>query len=390
MYSRLLQFLRCPTCQSELSCVALETQNPAAGGEIVSGLLHCGEATHWFPIVRGIPRMLPDAIQEHWSTIKDLIPQPTPNALIPLVASLQSQGTVTYHQATRKNFSHEWDQFDLGDRTWGILLSDRVQWFFLNSLNIPKADLVGKLMLDAGCGNGSQSVAYSALGLEVIAVDLSSGVEKGYVYRHSHPGARPERVHFVQANLQHPPLAPNILDIIHSAGVLHHTPDTLTTFRALRPLLKSGGTFYVWLYRYEKFVTPVVNSIRVVSTKIPPSSFARIARLMAVPFMIFCQTVNALGIRKYSNMSRREAALALMDIFGAPYAYYHSFDEVRGWYQAAGFGEIWPCNEGRRGFGVCGRDGSEVIFSMSDLVQPQSSSVAPQNPKVQLMHGESA
>ena len=29
-------------------------------------------------------------------------------------------------------------------------------------------------MLDAGCGNGSQSVAYTALGLEVIAVDLSS------------------------------------------------------------------------------------------------------------------------------------------------------------------------------------------------------------------------
>lgn len=368
----------------------METQNPADGSEIVSGLLHCGETAHWFPIVRGIPRMLPDAIQEHWSTIKDLIPQPTPDALIPLVASLQSQGTVTYHQATRENFSHEWDHFDLGDRTWGILLSDRVQWFFLNSLNIPKEDLVGKLMLDAGCGNGSQSVAYSALGLEVIAVDLSSGVEKGYAYRYAHTGARPECVHFVQANLQHPPLAPNILDIIHSAGVLHHTPDTLTTFRALRPLLKSGGTFYVWLYRYEKFVTPVVNSIRAVSTKIPPSSFARIARLLAVPFMIFCQTVNALGIRKYSNMSRREAALALMDIFGAPYAYYHSYDEVRGWYQAAGFGEIWYCNEDRRGFGVCGREGSEAVSSVPDLVQPQSPSVAPQNPKVQLMHGESA
>src|SRR6185436_8603666 len=289
MYSRLLRVLRCPTCQSELSCLALETQKPAGGSEIVSGLLHCREATHWFPIVRGIPRMLPDAIQEHWSTIKDLIPQPLPDGLASLLTTLQSRGDINYHRATRENFSHEWNHHDLGDRTWGIRLSDRVQWFFLNPLNIPKEDLVGKLMLDAGCGNGSQSVAYSALGLEVIALDLSSGVEKGYAYRHLHSGARPERVHFVQGNLQQPPLAPNVVDIIHSAGVLHHTPDTLTTFRALRPLLKSGGTFYVWLYKYEKLVTPVVNSIRAVTTRISPANFARLAELMALPFIGFCK-----------------------------------------------------------------------------------------------------
>jgi hypothetical protein len=53
--------------------------------------------------------------------------------------------------------------------------------------------------------------------------------------------------------------------------------------------------------------------------------------------------------------SRREAALALMDIFGAPYAHYHSFDEVARWYGSEGFDEIWGCNDGRRGFGVCGR-----------------------------------
>jgi hypothetical protein len=44
-----------------------------------------------------------------------------------------------------------------------------------------------------------------------------------------------------------------------------------------------------------------------------------------------------------------------MDIFGAPYAHDHSFDEVAGWYKAERFSEVWPCNESRRGFGVCGR-----------------------------------
>ena len=232
MYLRLLEFLRCPTCHAELTCIALETQSQEDGGEIISGLLHCA-AGHWFPIVRGIPRMLPDAIPEHWPTIQNLIPQPVPASLTGLIASVNSQQTASYHRATRENFSHEWDHHELGGKTWGMELSDRVQWFFVDPLHIQKDDLAGKLMLDAGCGNGSQSVAYTTLGLEVIAVDLSSGLEKGYAFRQLLSGAKPERVHFVQADLQHPPLAANILDIIHSAGVLHHTPDTLTTFRAL-------------------------------------------------------------------------------------------------------------------------------------------------------------
>ena len=41
MYLRLLNFLRCPSCQSELTCIALENQSEADGGEIMSGILQC-------------------------------------------------------------------------------------------------------------------------------------------------------------------------------------------------------------------------------------------------------------------------------------------------------------------------------------------------------------
>ena len=44
-----------------------------------------------------------------------------------------------------------------------------------------------------------------------------------------------------------------------------------------------------------------------------------------------------------------------MDIFGAPHAHHHSPAEVAGWFAAEGFAEAWLCNEGRRGFGMCGR-----------------------------------
>ncbi|HEV2881232.1 MAG TPA: methyltransferase domain-containing protein [Pyrinomonadaceae bacterium] len=378
MYTRLLNFLCCPHCRESLEVFPLKTADNSEE-EITEGLLCCTRS-HWFPVVRGVPRMLPDALAEHWETLRPLLPQPLPPELHAVVETAKSfAGGVNYDRQTRENFSHEWDNHDLGGATWGMKLSDRVEWFFLNPLRLSLEELKGKVMLDAGCGNGSQSVAYTAFGLEVIAVDLSSGLEHGQAYRHKHQGANPARVHFVQGNLQQPPLKSATLDIIHSAGVLHHTPDTLQTFRALLPLLRPRGTFYVWLYKYEKLVTPVVDTLRVVTTRIRPRQFARVADLMAVPFIGFCKAVNGLGVRKYPIMSRREAALALMDIFGAPYAYYHSYEEVTKWYEAAGFTEVWPCNDDRRGFGVCGRlpDAGDEARSAKSVARGEQSSSTP-------------
>lgn len=355
MYLRLLDFLRCPECGEPLQLVPLSGDSTAVGGEVTEGLLRCRNGD-WFPIVRGIPRMLPDALEEHWPTLEAHIPNPPPQRLQSLVEGPGQQHRRTdYDRRTRANFSEEWSHHDLGGRTWGIELEARVKTFLLESIRIPARSLRGKVLLDAGCGNGSQSVAYTRLGLEVIAVDLSSGLEHGSAFRQTYAGADPSKLHFVQADLRHPPLARASVDLIHSAGVLHHTPDTLATFRVLRPLLKPGGTFYTWLYKYEPVVTPVVNFIRAVTTRIPSQSFARISRAMALPFVAFCKTVDALGIRAYRPLSRREAAVALMDIFGAPYAHYHSYSEVDAWYRAEGFTEVWGANESRRGFGVCGR-----------------------------------
>ena len=300
--------------------------------------------------------MLQDALDEHWPVLSSNLPDPAPPFIRALIeAHRETRHRLNHDGRTRKSFSKEWNYFDLNGRTWSMDLEDRVKWFFLDPVRISRQDLAGKLMLDAGCGNGTQSVAYTKLGLEVLALDLSSGLEHGHAFRSMYKGADPTKVHFIQADLQNPPLAPASLDLIHSAGVLHHTPDTHKTFRTLCPLLRPSGTFYVWLYKYERSVTPAVNSIRHVTTRMPGALFAKLARVMAPPFIGFCVLSNAFGIRQYSRMNRREAALALTDIFGAPYAHYHSPDEVADWYRGEGFREIWSCNNGRRGFGVCGR-----------------------------------
>jgi SAM-dependent methyltransferase/uncharacterized protein YbaR (Trm112 family) len=349
MQTRLLQWLRCPVCGAALTATVLEEE---ASGDIETGLLACGSG-HVYPVVGGIPRMLSSSIEEHRDTLRAHLPA-LPESLR---ARLAKRGMArSSKDAVRENFSLEWGRHELGDHTWGIALADRVRWYMVDPLRIPPAELQGKILLDAGCGNGSQSIAYTELGLEVIALDLSSGVELGHAFRHRHAGGRPDRVHFVQADLNAPPIAPDSIDIIHSAGVLHHAgPRTDVVFRGLTPLLRTGGTFYVWLYKHEPIVTPVVNGIRFFTTRLPPALFSRLATVLAPAFQLFCWLVDRVGVRGYPRLSRRDAALALMDIFGAPYANAHSFDEVREWFEAGGFVEVWPCNDGRRGFGACGR-----------------------------------
>ncbi|MDQ3688728.1 MAG: methyltransferase domain-containing protein [Chloroflexota bacterium] len=358
MYQRLLDHLVCPACATALEVDVFATQSGDGEQEIVEGLLRCARGEHGYPIVRAIPRLLPDAFETFRGEVQRFDVSAATTAAREFIQhslAADAGGSAAYDRRTRESFSNEWEHHEVGDRTWGYNLEDRVDRYFLQSVHIPIEELDGKVMLDAGCGNGSQSVAYTAFGLEVIAIDLSSGLERGHEFRRKHPGARPDRVHFVQADLQHPPLPPSSVDLIHSAGVLHHTPDTKATFRRLTPLVRPGGTCYIWVYKYERVVTPIVNTLRAVTTRLPPRQFAVLARVAAEPFRLFCRLVDRLGVRSYRRLSRREAALAVTDIFGAPFAHYHSIPEVEAWLKSEGFDETWPVNETRRGFGVCGR-----------------------------------
>src|SRR6266849_5932458 len=102
MYRELLRFLRCPVCAAELELTPIVTESTADGEEIQDGLLVCPGA-HQYPVVRGIPRMLPDSMQEfapdfeaHFATLN---------------GDNRSKGSQneSYDRRTRANFSAEWD-----------------------------------------------------------------------------------------------------------------------------------------------------------------------------------------------------------------------------------------------------------------------------------------
>ncbi len=61
MRERLLDFLRCPDCKQKLELAVFDV----SGDEISEGMLYCSNE-HFFPVVRGIPRMLPSSLKDNW------------------------------------------------------------------------------------------------------------------------------------------------------------------------------------------------------------------------------------------------------------------------------------------------------------------------------------
>jgi SAM-dependent methyltransferase len=324
MHKRLLQILRCPSCRAAFETRGVDDDSVDEGELVCEG---CGSRA---PIRGGIARLL----------------------------ELTARGQSTVDEQTRQSFSFEWAFHRPEDGTWGMTLENRTSSYFLKGVGLTPEEVPGLHVLDAGCGNGSSTLGMARLGALAVGIDQSNGVEASKAYLQ--PSDSALSLDYVQGNLMDAPFAPASFDVVFSAGVLHHTPDTRRAFLALAPLVKPGGRFYVWLYRREPRVTAVVDAIRTVTTRVPPTAFVGVAVAMSPAFQLFTWAANATGLREYPSMSWRASALALFDIFGARYAHAHHYDEVAGWYEEAGFEKPRLCTMERRGFSVCGRRPAKV------------------------------
>jgi SAM-dependent methyltransferase len=100
-----------------------------------------------------------------------------------------------------------------------------------------------QVVLDAGCGSGASLNQFVDLPRSIAAIDISEAV---YVCR-ARFADRPNIV-FARADLTYLPFAESAFDVIWSAGVLHHTPDTFASLRALVRHLKPSGRIILYVY----------------------------------------------------------------------------------------------------------------------------------------------
>jgi ubiquinone/menaquinone biosynthesis C-methylase UbiE/uncharacterized protein YbaR (Trm112 family) len=296
-------------------CHALEISD----GDLVS------DGGSRYPIVRGIPRMLP----------------------------AEMKGVLEKNQAS---FSLEWKMFKFGQRNWGQDIEFRKN-LFLKGMGVAPERLKGKVIFDAGCGSGLLSMEMAtSFGMEVIALDLAYGIEQAYVKN------RNPFLHFVQGSVLTPPVRSGVCDFVYCAGVLVALPDTREGFKILPRCLKPGGRYFIWVYHpidtihHPKDFRKVrlYNWIRSRITSRLPIGLQHATYLALVPPFIIKREVANLFSKKKDDRTWREKMQAFVDMFSPIYMNRHHEEEVLSWFKAERLADACIAYQEAYGFGARG------------------------------------
>jgi SAM-dependent methyltransferase len=353
MKKGLLQLVVCPLCHGALRC-----QSFAEHEEIESGLITCDACGASYPLIGGIPRLLPPALFSMlWEMHPDFFRayrERLPDELRPREEKQSQNGSVDRslqaQRETARSFGYEWQAFP-------EMLPDyesNFRWYFER---FPKDAFVGKRVLDAGCGTGRHTFHLARGGArEVVAMDFSQAIE--VAARNNRDNAN---THFVQADIYHPPFPPRSFDFIYSLGVLHHLPDPEKGFRTLLPLLRAGGYMNIYLYwnlegeaAWRRAALSVVTNVRRVTTRMPHALLRRLSWLIAAGFQVaFVLPSRALAhfektksladrvpLGHYRKYSFRVLYTDQFDRFSAPIENRYSRMEVAGWFERAGLKDV--------------------------------------------------
>jgi 2-polyprenyl-3-methyl-5-hydroxy-6-metoxy-1,4-benzoquinol methylase/uncharacterized protein YbaR (Trm112 family) len=312
--------------------------------EIEEGILSCSGCGALYPIINATPRLMRGAEQEyapffgrHRLSVRKLTGRE------PLPRTALARDAAIFDPRSNDSFGLQWANQGEGDKTWfkddALLRRDE----FLYSLAVDRDQLRGALILDGGCGNGRLTASLARFGAEIVGVELSVGIERAQSGRDRYAGEHAPLVHFVQGNVMELPLRAGSFDIVHSSGVLHHTPSVERALAGLLPALRPGGRVYVQLYRRREAWVAIPNALlRRLTSRLPPRLLYRLC-WAAVPL----HTALVLAVARLrsehspiTSASRGERALSLFDNFSPRYQYRYTADEMRHLFEAAGLVDI--------------------------------------------------
>jgi SAM-dependent methyltransferase len=245
MRAEAVTFLRCPQCHGDLVLAGSADGRGETEREVHTGSLTCASCAAEYPVARGVPRFVP---AENYSS----------------------------------SFGFQWNRFgatQLDSRTGLTISRDR---FFRESGWRP-ADLVGRTVLDVGCGAGRFTEIALGAGAHVFSMDYSDAVDACSANFAPH-----DRLTVVQGDVYRLPFRAGRFDFVYCFGVLQHTPDVRHAFLALAEPLRPGGRLAVDLYpRLRVNILWPKYWLRPITRRIPaPRLFPLVERMVAMLFPV--------------------------------------------------------------------------------------------------------
>ena len=359
MKMRLLDLLVCPIDKSKLelfewesSSVELSTEEVSRAEslgldpemiarEIKTGVLVNQARKIFYPIHNGIPRLLifptgvaKEFLQKNNKRIaQELVGYTTPN-----------QTVMTGEETVLRTFSSEWVNFGWdGKSYWGIepdVIYKSMRWL----LKLEENPIQNKTVLEVGIGVGGIA-DYMARkeGCELVGMDLSYAVDSAYEHFWKN-----RFLHIIQASAFAPPFKSNTFDLVYSQGVIHHTPSTKDAFNSICNLPKPKGRLYIWVYNpldeernlIRRMTMVLENILRPLCWRLPE----RLQSLVLLPIIpLYLIHQNFIVMKKGPGFKRygfREAMHAARDRFTPRFAFRHTEEEVKGWFNVAGYSDI--------------------------------------------------
>lgn len=126
--------------------------------------------------------------------------------------------------------------------------AEQIDWCRRNStlmgVEVPLADLDGKVVLNIGCGAGTETLTLALSGAQCIAMDITREAARAADIILDRLGGGLA----FQGDARFIPLKNSAVDIVYSSGVLHHSSDIEKSIAEILRVLKPGGTAYLMLY----------------------------------------------------------------------------------------------------------------------------------------------
>ena len=347
MQESLLPLLRCPVTGTSLTVKVIKRAEKRFNGvnqSIIEEAVLYADTDWFYPVIKGIPRLNVEAFLDYdeFLTFAELEYLTLKENLINKYGEIINYA-FKKNKRTKQSFTKEWRVYNYDkDKTWNAG-DEAMVLRFLKETDETVESLKDKIIFDAGCGHGKLDLLIAKHCLAVIGMDFANCIEEAY--------KRNEilNVHFIEGDIQFPPLLLNYFDIVHCSGVLIHTNNTELSFSCIEPLVKDKGKLSVWLYHPRKnIIHNLFNAVRKLTSKLP-LTFQYYLYLLTIFPVSFC-----IKRLKGNKQNSREMMVSILDWLTPEYRWEHEHAETASWFKKRGYKKISITTVDTFGFNTVG------------------------------------
>jgi len=200
---------------------------------------------------------------------------------------------------------------------------------FFNYLGITASDLLGSVVLDAGCGYGRLTRALGKYGAEIIGIDIASSIERIHEYCQSS-----QNVHIIQADIANLPFKNEAFDYVWSKLAICYVHNPAQAFENLANLVRPSGRVMVAVPdKADLAFTVKLKDFFSISHRIPRRLLLYVSWCLAPALSL------AKRILKKRKTSIKSNAFFLFNSLHPSFMTRHTREEVLGWFDKNNFSQ---------------------------------------------------